>query len=74
MPRPTQVHSNNANRWVLSNKSLSKLFLKSGRETLKSVWFLVFRTTFWLFFSLLREVFLNMFRTRGFSTVSLGNT
>jgi hypothetical protein len=27
-----------------------KLFLKSGRETLKSAWFLVFRTTFWQHF------------------------
>jgi len=39
---------------------------------LKSVWFLVFRTTFWQFFSLLWEIFLNIFRTKGFSTVSLG--
>jgi hypothetical protein len=48
-----------------------KLFLISGKESLKSEWFLVFRTTFWHFFSLLWEIFLNIFRTRGFSTVSL---
>jgi hypothetical protein len=30
--------------------TLQKLFLKSGTETLKSVWFLVFRTTFWRHF------------------------
>jgi hypothetical protein len=46
--------------------------LKSGTETLKSIWFLVFRTTFWQFFSLLWEIFVNIFRTTGFSTVSLG--
>jgi hypothetical protein len=28
--------------------------------------------TFWQFFSLLWEIFMNIFRTRGFSTVSLG--
>jgi hypothetical protein len=28
--------------------------------------------TFWHFFSLLWEIFMNIFRTRGFSTVSLG--
>jgi hypothetical protein len=33
---------------------------------------LFFRTTFWQFFSLLWEIFMNIFRTRGFSTVSLG--
>jgi hypothetical protein len=57
--------------------SFQKLFLKSGTETLKSIWFLVFHTTFlatfWQFFSLLWEIFLNIFRTRGFSTVSLGS-
>jgi hypothetical protein len=52
--------------------SFQKLFLKSGTETLKSVWFLVFRTTFWQFLSLLWEIFMNIFRTRGFSTASLG--
>ena len=52
--------------------TFQKLFLKSGTETMKSVWFLVFRTTFWQFFSLLWEIFLNIFRTKGFSTVSLG--
>ena len=52
--------------------SSQKLFLKSGTETLKSVWFLVYRTTFWRFLSLLWEIFMNIFRTRGFSTVSLG--
>ena len=30
--------------------SCQKLFLKSGTETLKSVWFLFFRTTFWQHF------------------------
>jgi hypothetical protein len=33
----------------------------------------VFRTTFWQFFSLLWEIFVNIFRTTGFSTVSLGS-
>jgi hypothetical protein len=49
-----------------------KLFLKSGTDTPKSVWFLFFRTTFWQFSSLLWEIFMNIFQTRGFSTVSLG--
>jgi len=31
----------------------------------------VFRTAFWQFLSLLWEIFLNIFRTKGFSTVSL---
>jgi hypothetical protein len=35
--------------------------LKSGTETLKSVWFWVFRTTFWQFLSLLWEIFMNIF-------------
>ena len=52
--------------------TFQKIFLKSGTETLKSVWFLAFRTTFWQFLSLLWGIFLNIFRTRGFSTVSLG--
>ncbi|MBI5297593.1 MAG: hypothetical protein HY869_19105 [Chloroflexi bacterium] len=30
--------------------TFQKLFLKSGRGTLKSSWFLVFRTTFWQYF------------------------
>jgi len=49
-----------------------KLFLKSGRETLKSIWFGAFRTTFWRFLSLWWEVFREVFQTKGFSTVSLG--
>jgi hypothetical protein len=42
------------------------------RETLKSACFLVFPATFWQFLSLLWEIVMNIFRSRGFSTVSLG--
>jgi hypothetical protein len=52
--------------------TFQKLFLKSGTDTLESVWFLFFGTTVWQFFSLLWEIFMNIFQTRGFSTVSLG--
>jgi hypothetical protein len=52
--------------------TFQELFLKSGRETPKSAWFLVFRTTFWRFLSLKWEIFVRFFQTKGFSTVSLG--
>jgi len=52
--------------------SFQKLFLKSGRKTLKSALFIVFRATFWRFSSLLWEIFVNIFQARSFSTVSLG--
>jgi hypothetical protein len=72
-PRPPQRHASRTQTVETVEKvSFQKYFLKSGTETLKSIWFLVFCTTFWLFFSLLWEVFLNIFRTMGFSTVSFG--
>jgi hypothetical protein len=37
--------------------SFQKQFLESGRKTLKSAWFLVFRTTFRQLLSLLWEIF-----------------
>ena len=42
---------------IVEEVPFQKYFLNSRRETLKSIWFLVFRTTFWQFFSLLREIF-----------------
>jgi hypothetical protein len=69
VPAPAQVTQTVE---TVEKVTFQKLFLKSGTETLKSGWSLVFRTTFWQFFSLLREIFLNIFRTKVFSTVSLG--
>jgi len=60
----------------LSNKSLFKnYFWKVGKKRRKASGFGVVQNIlaiFWHFFSLLWEIFLNIFRTRGFSTVSLG--
>jgi hypothetical protein len=50
--------------------------LKSGTETLKSIWFLVFRTKFCNISAIFQPIvgsFFEHFKTKGFSTVSLGN-
>jgi len=49
--------------------TFQKLFLKSGRETLKSAWFLVFHTTFRHILAILKPVvgdFYEHFSNQGF--------
>jgi hypothetical protein len=66
------VLSRPTHQWVtqtvetVEKATFQKLFLKSGKETLKSACFWVFFTTFWQFFSLLWEIFFEHFSNQGF--------
>ena len=48
--RPIQVHSNNANRWNCRKSHFPKIIFEKWERNAESIWFLVFHTTFWLYF------------------------
>jgi hypothetical protein len=79
VPAPAQVSPSGTMAQAVETVekvTFQKLFLKSGKETSKKR--LIFGAPhnilvrIWIFFSLLWEIFLNLFRAKGFSRVSLG--
>ena len=76
VPPTSTPKGHNASRWDCRISLFSKIiFEKWERNAEKCLVFGVphnILATFWQFLSLLWEIFMDIFRTRGFSTVSLG--